>query len=110
MGALQNSNTQDLETEESWKRLEELGRMCISQAHEDPFEDPAVQNDVWKTSKIGIAAFPMGSFYLCHEEWPVGVEDLALENPDSIFFDLVTTEVTSTAPRYDLITCLDCCY
>ena len=101
--------TQDLETEESWKRLEELGIMCINQAYEVPFEDPAVRNDVWKTSEIGIAAFPMGSFYVCHEEWPVGVEDLALENPDSIFFDLVTTEVISTAPRHDLINFLDCC-
>lgn len=102
--------TQDLETEESWKRLEELGIMCINQAHEDPFEDPGVRNDVWKTSEIGTAAFPMGSFYLYHEEWPIGVEDLALENPDSIFFDLVTTEVISTTPRHDLISCLDCRY
>ena len=109
-GALQNSNTQDLETEESWKRLEELGRMCINQAHEDPFEDPGIRNDVWKTSEIGIAAFPMGSFYLYHEEWPIGVEDLAFENPDSIFFDLVTTEVISTTPRHDLISRLDCRY
>lgn len=102
--------TQDLETEEFWKRLEELGIMCINQAHENPFEDPGVRNDVWKTSEIGIAAFPMGSFYLYHEEWPIGVEDLALENPDSIFFDLVATEVISITPRHDLISCLDCRY
>jgi len=81
--------------------------MCINQAHEDPFEGPGVRNDVWKTSEIGIAAFPMGSFYLYHEEWPMGVEHFALENPGSIFFDLVTTEVISTTPRHDLICRLD---
>jgi len=95
------------EVESSWKRLEDIGRMCIDKAQEDPFENPVLRLKVWQSSEVGLVAFPLGSFYLYHESWPVGVEDLAFENPDIVFSDLLCVDV---APHQDLISCLNSRY
>ncbi|OCK82044.1 hypothetical protein K432DRAFT_424433 [Lepidopterella palustris CBS 459.81] len=95
---------------DSWKNLEELGRMCLNHAKEDPFQDPTLRLDMWSSSEVGRASKPLDSFYLYHDKWPIGVEDIAIEQPKVVFNILLTVDAPSSSDYHELVKRLNCRY
>lgn len=87
--------------------LEDIARLCLDKAVEDPYQDPELRLKMWKSSEVGPWNAPIDSFYLYHENWPIGIEDLALELPEEVFSMLLSVDVYSPNDNHDLISRLD---
>ncbi|KAF1982774.1 hypothetical protein K402DRAFT_189900 [Aulographum hederae CBS 113979] len=68
--------------------LDEIIRLCIESAMDDPFSSPASRRRLWRASGVGDHVMPLGLYPFQQQKWPF-LDDLVFDNPDLFFKDIL---------------------
>jgi hypothetical protein len=103
-------DSQSAELKDSWQVLEDIGRLCLDKATEDPYLDDKLRLDLWRTSAAGPCTTPIDSFYLYHDIWSIDIHTLALDYPGDIFSILLDVDLHQASSHHELVSRLDSRY